>query len=1700
MKIRADLEGVAPVAPPTPSTAPGMVPGVEAPAPAGTRAPLAPADQALSIEDIRSELKGLRLFVEEMYTYTLKDIETELAPFLEAPYFPKSKIKGRFTFEHKRVTGVPKTLTNPTTDTTYKFEPIKPGEKMFLKGGMARIFLATAPGGRRVAIKMAAVEESVKAVGVSERVNAQTRLRFVQEYLIGKMMYDAKSPIKALGAGHYRMDGKLYFYIVYEFAEEGTWHDEMERREETSEKSEGNFPEALDIIEQTLKGTGEVHDRGVIHGDIKPTNLFKDTKTGTRIGDFGLSQFVPEGEMMIDGYGAGTFAYMSEGALGVLKRASGVNLVNRKKDLFAIGCFLHELLYGELPWEKTIPPHYRTNPAEWNEWFLNWIERRRTVIKKLVRSTDPVKKYIGNLLSEGKAKSVIQNTDQALLGLYELKARLYVKKEKPDYNEAEKVWKAAAEYFEGNPVALKKIQLALVDVQRKREDVAPAVGMPAVSETHAGFGIAMTDDARLSPGKFKSKVSDKVKEQIFDEKGNIKDIIPKDFSPETVIINGQETTVVVHKIVMGRIRSQGLTPQTFIDKCIKIRDLTPEREADLRAGLAGKKFIIDAIDADDGNKSPNLYGNCQEDGYIYINTNAPVKMDTVGVSHELMHEAGIFTESPADEEQLARQDVEIMSREGILGLINTLDNTVLTPEFAPAYNAAVLAQTAVAPVTAEAPSISPELARGVRPTPIIDQARKDLDAELDSIQPTLRQMASRESKLDNNYLADEVRSIQRTTFREVEASSYALLKELPREEGAMSRVFLAKAPDGSEVVLKILAWNEDSRESSEDVLSMYQEYLMGRRLALDDFGGVPETLRAVHYKMGGKTYFGIIQKFVEGEETLEDMFRRGYEFSPEEAFDLTKQLLKIIYELHRRGIIHANLHPSNLVITGERGRLKLKVTGFSSSWHAPEGEVTINKFKPRGNPLYLPEFYLKGGIVNGTVDVHAAGLLVAMLVSRGRLSIQIRKILPSGAGSRMLTSEEYSVLKKTVGNNLRGRPSKLFPLLSQLAALSRELFLDEKEPKNASQALAAQYSLETQGYIMATNYKRADEVLDEAEGYFRSKNDAAALEIIEQMRAAGTVGAGMGQNLVTGVEGDPEQREEKITKEQREKIEEGRAFAYKKGGLGRIIGILSQPKITPKDSKELLSLFYFDTDSDRERAEKAILENINKDKRYRINSIVPALKRQREVLDNISEMTSYFEDRESTENNLKELENRRFVVFFSEEGLFSEGKVLGHSSHSTDSRVGEGSIYMHVNALAALSPKAMGIVMLHENNDAVRVGHQKDVKKDDFDTIVRSAWNGLLEIQKAYEKMGKHKSPRRQIDLIVLARKFSEKLSKKGEEVPLDEIMKEINDFIEGKDPRLFGDPGFWAYVLELLKSSETMNELKESFREFESDQEIVKHLEDNLGGKKRRILLTPDYNLETSPKKQKLERLMTKGMRGVEVWQYGSSNVPALALENKLKEAARQVRVWLRDEVNELPLRINVCCISPDDFLVVRQFLDAKENEDIKDFISIGNSETVAEKTLSGQEKGVFWKALQTMKRVSTEDPELVNKAREHVDRVKGGVVIMPTNVIFLGLVLILNEERAETLDMLKKEGSNEYEVINKAVARTREKELGLLKSRDIFHVKENLDALDIRDLPKKLAEIFADLSAGERRAFVGIIEKISRYDRMLRSVRTAL
>jgi len=102
--------------------------------------------------------------------------------------------------------------------------------------------------------------------------------------------------------------------------------------------------EALDLAIQIGGGLQEAHEKGIVHRDIKPQNIILTAKGQVKIMDFGLASLTGRSKLTKTGTTLGTPAYMAPEQLEGRQ-------VDRRADIWALGCVLYEMLTQQTPFE-----------------------------------------------------------------------------------------------------------------------------------------------------------------------------------------------------------------------------------------------------------------------------------------------------------------------------------------------------------------------------------------------------------------------------------------------------------------------------------------------------------------------------------------------------------------------------------------------------------------------------------------------------------------------------------------------------------------------------------------------------------------------------------------------------------------------------------------------------------------------------------------------------------------------------------------------------------------------------------------------------------------------------------------------------------------------------------------------------------------------------------------------------------------------------------------------------------------------------------------------------------------------------------------------------------------------------------------------------------------------------------------------------
>ena len=148
-------------------------------------------------------------------------------------------------------------------------------------------------------------------------------------------------------------------YMAMEYIGGGTLADRIEK------KGPLDSLEAAGIALQVACALEEAHERGVIHRDIKPHNIFlveeaavSDGNTGSgfggiapggvKVGDFGIARAAAETAMTETSLILGTVRYLSP------EQATG-EAISPESDLYSLGVVLYEMITGEVPFDAENP-------------------------------------------------------------------------------------------------------------------------------------------------------------------------------------------------------------------------------------------------------------------------------------------------------------------------------------------------------------------------------------------------------------------------------------------------------------------------------------------------------------------------------------------------------------------------------------------------------------------------------------------------------------------------------------------------------------------------------------------------------------------------------------------------------------------------------------------------------------------------------------------------------------------------------------------------------------------------------------------------------------------------------------------------------------------------------------------------------------------------------------------------------------------------------------------------------------------------------------------------------------------------------------------------------------------------------------------------------------------------------------------------
>lgn len=204
-------------------------------------------------------------------------------------------------------------------------------ERQVGKGGMATVYLARHQSlDRDVALKM---------LHVAYKDDDSFIERFRREaQIVGKLDHPNIVPIYDFA------DVGLHPYLVMKYIEGDTLKQYLRRTKEV------DLQDVMRIMTAVASALDFAHQRGILHRDVKPSNIMISNDGEPYLTDFGLARIASLGESTLSrDMMLGTPQYISP------EQAQGNRELDARTDIYSMGIVLYELVVGRVPFTGDTP-------------------------------------------------------------------------------------------------------------------------------------------------------------------------------------------------------------------------------------------------------------------------------------------------------------------------------------------------------------------------------------------------------------------------------------------------------------------------------------------------------------------------------------------------------------------------------------------------------------------------------------------------------------------------------------------------------------------------------------------------------------------------------------------------------------------------------------------------------------------------------------------------------------------------------------------------------------------------------------------------------------------------------------------------------------------------------------------------------------------------------------------------------------------------------------------------------------------------------------------------------------------------------------------------------------------------------------------------------------------------------------------------
>ena len=221
-------------------------------------------------------------------------------------------------------------LQDPSTLLGLQFDEYRL-EALLGHGGMAKVYRALDVNlGRQAAIKIIDTPFRTDQAYVERfRLEAQAIARLEHPNVVRLYRYGQANGLLYMAMQY--VDGVDLGTVLADYAEDGKRID---------------VAQASRIVREVCQALDYAHQQGVIHRDVKPTNIMLDKQGNAVLADFGLA--------LLTEYGTQGQILGSPSHVAPEQAVSSANVVPQS-DLYAVGVILYEMVTGRVPFEAEDP-------------------------------------------------------------------------------------------------------------------------------------------------------------------------------------------------------------------------------------------------------------------------------------------------------------------------------------------------------------------------------------------------------------------------------------------------------------------------------------------------------------------------------------------------------------------------------------------------------------------------------------------------------------------------------------------------------------------------------------------------------------------------------------------------------------------------------------------------------------------------------------------------------------------------------------------------------------------------------------------------------------------------------------------------------------------------------------------------------------------------------------------------------------------------------------------------------------------------------------------------------------------------------------------------------------------------------------------------------------------------------------------------